>query len=146
MVLTRLVRVLTSLFKKRPAVIATSKDYCFQTAKLHLPIMLNIKHLRKFQNAISSMQDITLDFTKCKYLYEVHAFLKVTVHFPNWCDINSNALWDCLNDCCGKNRCICIRGTSHILKEFDRYAEKILKIFKRVHLKIPQWYFGWSRR
>ena len=83
------------------------------------------------------MQDITLDFTGCKYLYGVHMIFKEAFNFPEWYGMNLDALWDCLRDYCGANRCIYVCGMNYLFKEFGWYAEKILEILERVHSENP---------
>lgn len=83
------------------------------------------------------MQDIVLDFTGCKYLFDIHTVLKEAFGFPEWYGKNLDALWDCLRDYCGFNRCVYIIGINSLPKEFEEYMEKIFVIFERVHLENP---------
>ncbi len=83
------------------------------------------------------MQDIILDFTGCKYLLDIHKRLKATFDFPEWYGENLDALWDCLRDYCGFERCVYVVGVDSLPKDFGEYMKKILEIFERVHLENP---------
>lgn len=83
------------------------------------------------------MQDIILDFTGCRYMLELHNIVKEKFDFPEWYGNNLDALWDCMRDYCGYNRCVYIKGIKSLPKEFKGYMDKILKIFERVHTENP---------
>ena len=52
------------------------------------------------------MQDITLDFTGCKYFLELHDVLKKAFGFPDYYGKNLDALWDCLDNYCDWDLCV----------------------------------------
>lgn len=83
------------------------------------------------------MHNITLDFTGCKYIYDVHTILKETFHFPNWYGMNLDALWDCLDNYCNWDLCVYIKGLNTFPQEFEEYMQKIIRIFARVHSTTP---------
>ncbi len=49
------------------------------------------------------MEFITLDFTGCRYLGEIHKILKRQFRFPECYGENLSALWDCLDNYCDNN-------------------------------------------
>ncbi|MDO4418992.1 MAG: barstar family protein [Ruminococcus sp.] len=40
--------------------------------------------------------EVTLNFSDCDYLGEVHKIIKEQLNFPEWYGCNLDALWDCL--------------------------------------------------
>lgn len=83
------------------------------------------------------MKYITLDFTGCKYLGEIHQVLKNRLEFPDYYGENLSALWDCLRYYSNEEMCIYIRGLSSLPTEFDDYMKKVLEIFQRVTSESP---------
>ena len=84
------------------------------------------------------MMDIELDFTKSKYVSEIHNVLKDGFVFPDYYGNNLSALWDCLrNYDFDNNIMISIIGTSKVPDELREYMGKILNIFSRVHQEEP---------
>ncbi len=83
------------------------------------------------------MKYITLDFTGCRYLGEIHRILKEQFDFPDYYGENLSALWDCMSDYCDENTHIYIKGLSDLPNEFDEYMKKIWKIFCRVNRTTP---------
>lgn len=83
------------------------------------------------------MTKLTLDFTGCKYVGELHKVLKETFDFPDYYGENLDALWDCLDYYCDFDLHVHVKGLSEISHELDGYMAKILEIFERVHDDTP---------
>lgn len=83
------------------------------------------------------MQEITLDFTNCKYLLDLHKELKEKFGFPDYYGENLSALWDCLDNYCNWNLIVYVRGIYELTKEWNEYIDKILRIFNDVHNSTP---------
>lgn len=83
------------------------------------------------------MQEITLDFTNCKYLLDLHKELKEKFGFPDYYGENLSALWDCLDNYCRWNLIVYVRGIYELPKEWNEYIDKILRIFNDVHNSTP---------
>ena len=83
------------------------------------------------------MAKLTLDFTGCKYIGELHKVLKETFDFPDYYGANLDALWDCLDYYCDFDLEVYVKGLSTIPNELDEYVAKILKIFEDVHTDTP---------
>lgn len=79
------------------------------------------------------MKKITLDFTGCKYIGELHKVLKEALNFPDYYGENLDALWDCMRYSRGISAEIYIKGLSTLPKSLNDYAEKILEVFDDVH-------------
>ena len=82
------------------------------------------------------METITLDFTGCKSLLQLHLIFKETFGFPDFYGKNLDALWDCLRDYCRENRIIYVKGTKTLPKEWGEYTEKIYGIFEDVEKEV----------
>ncbi len=83
------------------------------------------------------MKYITLDFTGCRYLGEIHKVLKEQFEFPDYYGENLDALWDCMRDYCDKNSHVYVKGLSDLPKEFDDYMKRMLEVFDDVHEESP---------
>lgn len=83
------------------------------------------------------MAKLTLDFTGCKYIGELHKVLKETFDFPDYYGENLDALWDCLDYYCDFDLEVYVKGLSTIPDELDDYVAKILEIFEDVHADTP---------
>lgn len=83
------------------------------------------------------MKYITLDFTGCKYLGEIHQVLKKQFEFPEYYGENLDALWDCLGYYCRYDLHVYVKGLNSLPKEFDDYMKKVLEIFQRVTSESP---------
>lgn len=87
------------------------------------------------------MDYITLDFTGCRYLGEIHKILKEQFKFPEYYGENLDALWDCLDNYCDYDLHVYIIGLSGLPEEFDDYMNKVWKIFCRVNSTTPNMTF-----
>ena len=83
------------------------------------------------------MTKITLNFTGCKYIGELHKILKETFDLPDYYGENLDALWDCLDFYCDFDLEIQIKGLSTLPEEFDEYISKMLMLFDDVHSNSP---------
>ena len=83
------------------------------------------------------MKTITLDFTGCKYISEIHQILKREFDFPDYYGENLDALWDCLSDFYYCDMHVCIKGLITLPTDFTEYMNKVLEIFNRTHKKFP---------
>lgn len=83
------------------------------------------------------MKTITLDFTKCKYITEIHKILKESFAFPDYYGENLSALWDCLDYYCDYPLHVNVVGISKIPRDLKDYIGKILNIFNDVSLRSP---------
>ena len=82
---------------------------------------------------------IILDFTKCKYLGEIHLELKEKFGFPEYYGENWDALWDCLRYLWldGESIKVNIYGFSTLPDDLRDYCKTMLKIFGDVHKETP---------
>ncbi|MEG1879713.1 MAG: barstar family protein [Oscillospiraceae bacterium] len=83
------------------------------------------------------MNTITLDFTGCKYLGEIHKILKEQFGFPEYYGENLDALWDCLRYYCDYELYVYIKGIHSLPIEFDEYVIKMFEVFDDVHEETP---------
>ena len=83
------------------------------------------------------MNTINLDFSKCKYIGDVHYELKNKFGFPDYYGENLDALWDCLDYYIDDELAVKIFGFMNIENLFDDYASKIKEAFKRVSSNCP---------
>ena len=77
---------------------------------------------------------ITLDFSNCKYLGEIHLMLKDKFGFHDYYGENWDALWDLMQDVFldDKEYTVELCGFNSLNTELRAECEKILKIFDRV--------------
>ncbi len=88
------------------------------------------------------MQEITLDFTECKYIVRLYDILQEGFHFPEWFGRNLDALWDLLRDYAGCPPIIVkIKGIETIPKDLRGHMDEVLEVFADVHAEVPQMYF-----
>lgn len=84
------------------------------------------------------MNKITLDFTNCKYIGEIHTILKKKFKFPDYYGENLSALWDCLRDYCDEDSTVYIKGVDSLPNDLREYMhEKIFGIFNDIHEETP---------
>lgn len=82
---------------------------------------------------------IILDFTKCKYLGEIHLILKNKFGFPEYYGENWSALEDCLDGLFVDrgNFAVKIYGYNSLPKELKEYCKTMLEIFAWVQKETP---------
>lgn len=84
------------------------------------------------------MRTISLDFSKCKYIGEIHEVLKNSFGFPDYYGENLSALWDCLRYYeFDEDIKVYVNGTSKVPNELHEHIGKMLNIFSRVHAEEP---------
>ena len=86
---------------------------------------------------------IILDFSGCKYAYDIHEILKEKFGFPNYYGKNWSALRDCLADSmygCGDYHAK-IYGSNAIPDDLKEGFEIMLEIFKDAHKEVPNFTF-----
>ena len=87
------------------------------------------------------MQEITLDFTECKYIVQLYDILQEGFHFPEWFGRNLDALWDLLRYYDGPPIIVKIKGIETIPKDLRSHMDEVLDVFADVHAEVPQMYF-----
>lgn len=88
------------------------------------------------------MQEITLDFTGCKYIMKLYDILQESFGFPDWFGRNLDALWDLLRDYAGcPPVTVTIKGVETMPKDLQDYMNEIFDIFADVHKEVPQMCF-----
>ena len=87
------------------------------------------------------MQTITLDFSECNYIYDIHEVIKNNLDFPDYYGRNLSALWDCLDGYTDEDLCIQLKGISSLSSELQEVISEILTIFERVHKHNPNMTF-----
>lgn len=88
------------------------------------------------------MQTITLDFSECNYIYDIHEIIKINLDFPDYYGRNLSALWDCLDCYTDEDLCIQLKGISSLSSELQEAMIEILAIFERVHKHNPNMTFN----
>lgn len=76
------------------------------------------------------MKIIELDFSGCKYLYDLHEKIKVAFDFPEWYGKNWSAFWDLLWSECDAEKVI-INGENQLPDELKVFLPKIHEILER---------------
>ena len=87
------------------------------------------------------MQEITLDFTECKYIVRLYDILQEGFHFPEWFGRNLDALWDLLRYYDGPPIIVKIKGIESMPKDLRSYMDEVLDVFADVHAEVPQMSF-----
>ena len=92
---------------------------------------MNYNDYHAFKEITESL--IILDFSKCKYLGEIHLMLKEKFGLPEYYGENWDALWDCLRYLFDEEECIVELHNLDLLDEKLREECAImLRVFDRV--------------
>ena len=82
---------------------------------------------------------IKLDFSKCKYLGEIHLMLKEKFGFHDFYGENWDALWDLMQDVFSEDNeyLVELHGFYTLNEELKRECKLMLEVFDDVHNEIP---------
>lgn len=80
---------------------------------------------------------IILDFSKCKYLGEVHLMLKEKFGFHEFYGENWNALWDLMQDVFSEDKeyLVELHGFNTMNAELKKECELMLEVFDDLHIE-----------
>ena len=80
------------------------------------------------------MEDLVyrvIDFSNCKYIYDMHEVLKQELELPDFYGRNLSALWDSITGIMAVPADVTIRGIDKLPKELQPAAHKMVGIFRR---------------
>lgn len=82
---------------------------------------------------------IILDFSKCKYLGEIHLMLKEKFGLPEYYGENWDALWDCMDGLFYEQGEYSAKlyGFYSLNKDLQNECQLMLEVFNDVHTKTP---------
>ena len=82
---------------------------------------------------------IVLDFSKVRYVEEIHDILKKEFGLPDYYGMNWDALWDCLDYLfvAQGDILVQIKGFEKMTEEFQDYCRPMLQIFKEIPEHTP---------
>lgn len=82
---------------------------------------------------------IILDFSKCKYLGEIHLMLKEKFGFHDFYGENWDALWDLMQDVFSEDReyLVELHGFYTMNEELKKECKLMLEVFDDVHKEAP---------
>ncbi len=77
---------------------------------------------------------IILDFSKCKYLGEIHLMLKEKFGLPQYYGENLDALWDCLRYLFDDKECIVELHNLYSMDEIlQQECKQMMEVFDDLH-------------
>ena len=77
---------------------------------------------------------IILDFSKCKYLGEIHLMLKEKFGLPQYYGENLDALWDCLRYLFDDEECIVELHNLYSMDEIlQQECKQMMEVFDDLH-------------
>ena len=71
-----------------------------------------------------------LDFSGCRYVYDVHSEIKKTLDFPDYYGENWDAFWDCLTDMAGRPLHVQIAGLDVLQRKFPEACAQMLEALR----------------
>ena len=100
-----------------------------------------MNNIEKQKNSFKPLkgQSLTLDFTKCRYIGEIHLILKDVFGLPEYYGENWDALYDCLDGRFAENKktVVEIHGYTTLEPEIKAYCKTMLKIFDEIQRENP---------
>ena len=83
---------------------------------------------------------IILDFSKCKYLGEIHSILKEKFGLPQYYGENWDELWDCLDGLFYEDvkYLVEIHGFNSLDKDLQDACQAMFEVFDDVQIKTPK--------
>lgn len=83
----------------------------------------------------NSSNPIVLDFSKCKYVGEIHCCLKEVFGFPEYYGKNWSALWDCIDGYFedDETRTIIVKGFKTLPDDLQEFCKPMWEIFGDIH-------------
>lgn len=76
------------------------------------------------------MNTIVLDVSKIKTMYNLHAYLKETLHLPDYYGFNMDALWDCLQCSFEEETKIVLQGTAAWPQDMQYAVPRLVGVFE----------------
>ena len=93
---------------------------------------MNYNDYHKFKGVKEN--PIILDFSKCKYLGEIHLMLKEKFGLPQYYGENLDALWDCLRYLFVDKECIVELHNLYSMDEIlQQECKQLMEVFDDLH-------------
>ena len=77
----------------------------------------------------SKIRTVTIDFTGCKYMIELHQEMARQLEFPSFYGNNLAALWDCLTGIIETPVEVHFKGIDRLPKDLQQEALKMYQVF-----------------
>lgn len=75
----------------------------------------------------TKMKTVTIDFSNCKYVYDLYRTVIETMEFPEWCSENLSAIQDMLKG--EEETTVYFKGIDKLNEELQQEALEIFEIF-----------------